>query len=180
MSPFALSQIETAKITGGRLKGVVNDGVASFKGIPFATPPVGDLRWKVPQPVKAWNGVKVADTFARGCMQDASMSAIIGVPANFGEDCLNLNIWTAAKTAREKLPLMVWIHRGAFVGGMTGTPMFLKSAKIAGLCPLPSPGGVVQAFCFRTFTAFRFPVGHTASQAPQPLHFEGSTPGKDS
>ncbi len=122
--PYALSQIQNVKSTGGQLQGVVSDGVASFKGIPFAAPPVGDLRWKAPVPSKAWTGIRKADSYAAGCMQDASMSKMMGSSPNVSEDCLYLNVWTAAKTAAEKRPVMVWIHGGAFVGGMTGTPMF--------------------------------------------------------
>ena len=124
IAPFALSQIQTAKVTGGQLQGVVADGVASFKGIPFAAPPVGDLRWKSPAPAKAWAGIRKADAYASGCMQDPGMVKMMGASANVGEDCLYLNVWTAAKNAGEKRPVMVWIHGGAFVGGMTGTPMF--------------------------------------------------------
>jgi len=124
IAPFALSQIQHVQSAGGQLQGVVVDGVASFKGIPFAAPPVGDLRWKAPQPAKAWTGIRKADAYAPGCMQDPGMVKMMGASANVGEDCLYLNVWTAAKTAGEKRPVMVWIHGGAFVGGMTGTPMF--------------------------------------------------------
>jgi len=124
IAPFALSQIQNAKSTGGQLQGVVVDGVASFKGIPFAAPPVGDLRWKAPEPSKAWNGIRKADAYAPGCMQDSSMVKMVGASVGVSEDCLYLNVWTAAKAAGEKRPVMVWIHGGAFVGGMTGTPMF--------------------------------------------------------
>jgi para-nitrobenzyl esterase len=99
ITPFALSQIQNVKSTGSQLQGVVADGVASFKGIPFAAPPVGDLRWKAPQSAKGWAGIKKADAYAPGCMQDPGMSKMIGSAANIGEDCLYLNVWTAAKTA---------------------------------------------------------------------------------
>jgi para-nitrobenzyl esterase len=114
----------TVEVTGGTIEGAEQDGIFSYKGIPFAAPPVGDLRWKAPQPAKAWTGVRSADTYARGCMQDSSMAAMTGSPANFSEDCLYLNIWSAAENVDEKRPVMVWIHGGAFVGGMTGTTMF--------------------------------------------------------
>jgi para-nitrobenzyl esterase len=124
ITPFALSQIQAVKVTGGQLQGVVAGEVASFKGIPFAAPPVGDLRWKAPEPAKAWTGVLKAENYAAGCIQDPGMLKMMGAPANVSEDCLYLNVWTAAKNAIEKRPVMVWIHGGAFVGGMTGTPMF--------------------------------------------------------
>ena len=124
IAPFAQSQIQSVKVIGGQLKGVVADGVASFKGIPFAAPPVGDLRWKSPQPAKPWTGIRKSDSYAPGCMQDSSMVKMVGASVSVSEDCLYLNVWTAAKTAGEKKPVIVWIHGGAFVGGMTGTPMF--------------------------------------------------------
>src|SRR3984885_7544182 len=65
----SLAAIEYASITGGRVQGEVKDGLASFKGLPFAAPPVGALRWQVPQSVDAWSGVRKADTFARACIQ---------------------------------------------------------------------------------------------------------------
>lgn len=124
IAPYALSQIQNVKSRDGQLQGVVADGVASFKGIPFAAPPVGDLRWKSPEPAKAWTGVRKADTYAPGCVQDPGMLKMMGTSASVSEDCLYLNVWTAAKNDKEKRPVMVWIHGGAFVGGMTGTPMF--------------------------------------------------------
>jgi para-nitrobenzyl esterase len=120
----AIAQISTAKITGGIVEGVVSDGIAAFKGVPFAAPPVGNLRWKSPQPVNPWTGVKKANEFGPGPMQDTEFGAKLGGPQKVSEDCLYLNVWTGAKKAGEKRPVMVWIYGGGFGIGMTSTPWY--------------------------------------------------------
>ena len=120
----ARAQIGEVEVSGGRVAGVAANGVVAFKGIPFAAPPVGALRWKAPQPVNAWSGVKQAASFGASCMQDPSFATLFGAPAAFSEDCLYLNVWTPAKSAGDALPVMVWIYGGAFVGGMTSIPAY--------------------------------------------------------
>jgi len=120
----AHAQVREADVTGGKVTGVVANGIATFKGIPFAAPPTGALRWKAPQPVVPWAGVKDASKFAPACMQDEMFAAIFGAPKGTSEDCLHLNVWTPAKSASDRLPVMVWIYGGGFVIGQTSVPAY--------------------------------------------------------
>ena len=113
----------TVKTDGGLLEGVaMPSGIRVFKGIPYAAPPVGDLRWKPPQPAKSWAGVRKADKFSDSCMQALRRTGYpwtkeFMVQNDASEDCLGLNVWTGAKAASEKRPVLVWIHGGAFYEG---------------------------------------------------------------
>ena len=98
-----------AVIDSGTIRGAAAGEVISFKGIPYAEPPVGPLRWRAPQPAKPWQGVRDALRFGPSCMQQGLV--------NVSEDCLTVNVWRPAKPSAQPLPVMVWIHGGALVRG---------------------------------------------------------------
>ncbi len=115
------------KIDGGTLESTTPpvDGVRSFKGIPFAAPPVGELRWRAPQPVKPWRGVRKADEFGPRCMQRTGPGADYWFRGgSASEDCLYLNVWTPAKSAKERLPVLVYIYGGGFQNGDGSEPRY--------------------------------------------------------
>ena len=114
------------RVDSGELQGVVEDGVVSYKGIPFAAPPVGDLRWRPPQPAARWTGVRLATEFGADCMQErfgpppAAGAPAVRAPS---EDCLFLNVWRPASAAPgARLPVMFWIYGGGFVFGSSALP----------------------------------------------------------
>jgi para-nitrobenzyl esterase len=109
---------DVVRVDGGQISGTTVDGVRNFKGVPFAAPPVGSLRWKAPQPVLPWDGVRECNSFGPECPQAPypQGSMYFTPPARQSEDCLYLNVWTAAKSG-ERRPVMVWIHGGALTRG---------------------------------------------------------------
>src|SRR5262249_37510236 len=117
-----------ARVEGGLLAGSPGSdpGITVYKGIPYAAPPVGSLRWAAPQPPAKWDGVRAAAAFSATCMQapyaEGSPYRPAAEPAS--EDCLYLNVWTGAKSAAERRPVMVWIHGGALTRGSGSTAVY--------------------------------------------------------
>jgi para-nitrobenzyl esterase len=106
------------RIQSGWVQGTTRPGLTVYRGIPFAAPPTGALRWRGPRPAASWGGVRRADHFAPACMQQGLP------PQSVSEDCLYLNVWTPARSARAALPVMVWIYGGGYMTGSTSTPVF--------------------------------------------------------
>ena len=110
-------------IDSGALQGTKATGLALYKGVPFAAPPVGELRWREPQPVKPWEGVRKANAFAPACMQN-TVSMPGEVPPAVSEDCLYLNIWAPASPGSARLPVFVWIYGGGYNSGSASMPLY--------------------------------------------------------
>jgi para-nitrobenzyl esterase len=119
-NPMDIIKTNSGLISGKMLEG----GVHAFKGIPFAAPPVGDLRWQPPQPPAPWDGIWQCVQYGPACPQP-DMSSTIGANfSNQSEDCLYLNVWTPASSSVAKLPVMVWIHGGAFIVDDASNPLY--------------------------------------------------------
>ncbi len=118
-------------VTGGKVSGIParDPSIAVFKGLPFAAPPVGDLRWRAPQPVVPWSGVKPADKLSASCIQTIvtekkPWTYEFMAHNDVSEDCLYLNVWTAARSVAGKRPVFVYIYGGAFTEGSTAVPVY--------------------------------------------------------
>jgi para-nitrobenzyl esterase len=111
---LAAAEPEVVQVEGGKVRGKAEDGLIVFKGIPFAAPPVGKLRWRPPQPVQEWEGVRDAFEFGPDPMQAAGQAP---TGARASEDCLYLNVWRPADAGNTPLPVMVWIYGGGLVNG---------------------------------------------------------------
>ncbi len=129
--PQMFSQAGPVATEAGKLAGASQGQVESFKGVPFAAPPVGDLRWRAPQPVQPWSEVRQAKAYSADCMQVPFPSDAAPLGTKPAEDCLYLNVWRPAGTkANAKLPVMFWIYGGGFVNGGS-SPAVYDGSKFA-------------------------------------------------
>jgi len=148
-----------AKVEEGLLQGTFEDGLTVYRGIPFAAPPVGELRWRAPQPVAKWEGIRQAVRYAPGPMQAWN------APAGKSEDCLYLNIWTPARSVSDRIPVLVWIYGGGFNGGSTSEPTY-SGEKLA------KKGVVLVSIAYRVgHLGF---LAHTELSAESPNHVSGN------
>ncbi len=138
--------MDVVKIDSGYVSGTVlgepDKPVSVFRGIPYATPPAGDLRWKPPQPVMPWSGIRECIVFSRAAPQSPQNNPVPVEWSNQSEDCLYLNVLTQASDASQRLPVMVWIHGGVFSVG-TGNASLYNGLR------LPLAGVVLVNLNFR-------------------------------
>jgi para-nitrobenzyl esterase len=129
--PLAAAISQPVRTGSGPVSGVpaADQAVVAFKGIPYAAPPVGDLRWRAPKPPVSWTAVRKADQFGNSCIQNIveerkPWTYEFMAHNKIGEDCLYLNVWTPAKSASEKLPVYFWLYGGGYVEGSTSVPVY--------------------------------------------------------
>lgn len=129
-------QPSLVKVEEGLLQGTYENGLTVYRGIPFAAPPVGDLRWRAPQPAEKWEGVREATKFGPSPIQGSRSGP------DMSEDCLYLNVWTPAKSVSDRIPVLVWIYGGGFNFGSTSDPNY-SGANLA------AKGVVVVSIAYR-------------------------------
>ncbi|PQA87644.1 carboxylesterase/lipase family protein [Hyphococcus luteus] len=149
--------------THGHVEGVRESPLSIFLGIPFAAPPVDDLRWRPPEPPENWDGLREAKSFAPSCYQNAQY--LEAPEHNTSEDCLYLNIWTPAASADERLPVMAWIYGGGFAAGATSNPVQNGDELAARGVVVVSMGYRVGPFGF---------LAHPALSAESPQEVSGN------
>lgn len=124
LSATALAQAPRVKVEGGWIEGAQSEGVRMFFGVPYAQPPVGDLRWKAPQPAKPWTGTRDAKSFASRPMQLPIFSDMIFRSPGVSEDCLYLNVWAPPAPKGKRMPVLVYFYGGGFVAGDSSEPRY--------------------------------------------------------
>lgn len=141
------------RVDGGTVRGVVEQGVLAFKGIPYAAPPVGALRWAPPQPVKPWKGVRPALHFGPDCAQLPTPGDAAPLRTEPKENCLYINVWRPRAAFTHRLPVMIWIYGGGFVNGGT-SPAVYDGTEFA------RDGVLLVSFNYRlgNFGFFAFPA----------------------
>jgi para-nitrobenzyl esterase len=156
---------QTLKITGGDIAQAqpTADGVRVYKGLPYAAPPVGERRWKPPEPVQPWTGVRPVDAYAPNCLQPKRYGDVDPFTPSMSEDCLYLNVSTAAKPG-QKLPVFFWIHGGGYGAGSGSEPRHDGQA-------LARKGVVVVTINYR-LGVFGF-MAHPELTAESPRHASG-------
>jgi para-nitrobenzyl esterase len=142
----------------GKLQGTIENGLTIYRGIPLAAPPLGDLRWRAPQPAAKWQGVRSAHKFAPQCVQ-----SIAGITTS--EDCLYLNVWSPAKKSSYRIPVLVWIYGGGFSVGGTAVPTY-SGEKLA------QKGVLLVSIGYR-LGALGF-LAHPELSAESPQHVSGN------
>ena len=162
----ALLAAPRVTVDGGTLEGVRDSaaGVLVIRGVPYAAPPVGDLRWRAPQPAARWQGLRRADRLGRNCLQTQVYDDIDPFAAGVSEDCLYLNVWTAG-TGGARRPVLVWIHGGGFFAGFGGEERH-DGTRLA------QKGAVVVTLNYR-LGPFGF-LAHPALAAESPRHASGN------
>jgi len=160
-----MSAADQVKLEGGTIQGTSGDEatVRIFRGVPFAAPPVGDLRWKAPQPVKPWADIRQATEFGARCMQTQVFSDMVFRDPGPSEDCLYLNVWTPAKAASERLPVIVWFYGGGFVSGSSSEARYDAVHLAAKGAVVVTPNYRLGAFGFLAHPELTKESGHNAS-----------------
>lgn len=162
----AAKSADEVTVSTGHLQGTTNadHSVRIFKGVPFAAPPVGDLRWRAPQPAKKWEGVRAADKFGPACMQTDVFGDIFFRDAQPSEDCLNLNIWEPASvTKKSKLSVYVWFYGGGFVAGGNSEKRYDGEALAKKGVIVVEPNYRLGVFGFLSYPELTKESGHNSS-----------------
>ncbi len=153
------AQAQTVQTESGAVRGSTDEGIIAYKGIPFAAPPVGDLRWRAPQPAKPWKGVRDATQYGHDCAQLPFPSDAAPLGTAPSEDCLVMNIWRPANAGAKKLPVLFWIYGGGYVNGGSSPDVYSGA-------PLAKQGIMVVSFNYRLGRLGFF--AHPALTAEQP------------